>query len=104
MLKNKIKILINPNNQLTFGTESPINFEELLQITQTIVLGQARSVVDRAPKDQKTEAKETLYDVMNQAFSRTLEFFAPEFELRPGLTAQAILEAENKLIERKAKK
>lgn len=104
MLKNKIEILINPNNQMEFQTESPINFEELLQITQTIILGQARSIVDKVPEDQKTEAKETLYDVMNQAFSRTLEFFAPEFELRPGLTAQAILEAENKLIERKAKK
>ena len=32
------------------------------------------------------------------AASRTLELFAPEYELRPGLTAQAILEAENRII------
>lgn len=42
-----------------------------------------------------------MFDLMNQAFSRTLEFFAPEYELHPDLTAQAILEKENELIERK---
>lgn len=97
---NKITITLNDKNQVEIKTQGPLTFEELIQITQTVILGQANSIIDKVPNDEKTEAKEALYDMMNQAFSRTLEFFAPEFEVNPGLTAQAILEKENEIIER----
>jgi hypothetical protein len=42
--------------------------------------------------------KEDLYDMYNAAASNTLNIFAPDIEMRPHLTAQAILEAENKII------
>ena len=40
----------------------------------------------------------------NAAASNTLSYFAPEIEMRPHLTAQAILEAENNIINRQYEK
>lgn len=98
---NKITIQLNDQNQMKIKTQNPISFEDLLQITQTALLGHAKAVLQTAPPEDEEKVKGWFYDLMNQAFSRTLEFFAPEYELRPDLTAQAILEAENQLIERK---
>ena len=77
---------------MTFSEPAP-TFEELLQGVFSNILGVMHSAVEHAP-----EAKGQLYDCFNMAASRTLELFAPEYELRPGLTAQAILEAENRII------
>jgi len=97
---NEIKIKLNDKNQLTLTTKNPIHFEDMLQITQTALLGHANTILKNVPEEALESVKGSLYDKMNQAFSRTLEFFAPELELRPGLTAQAILEKENELIEK----
>ncbi len=97
---NEIKIKLNDKNQLTLTTKTPIHFEDMLQITQTAILGHANTILKNVPEEALEAVKGSLYDKMNQAFSRTLEFFAPELELRPGLTAQAILEKENELIEK----
>lgn len=100
---NKLTITISNENQLKLKSQNPICFEDLLQFTQTALLGFSNSVLKEAPPEQEEKVKEFIYDEMNQAFSRTLEFFAPEFELRADLTAQAILEAENKIIAKLAK-
>ncbi len=100
---NEIKITLNDKNQMTLTTKKPIHFEDMLQITQTAILGHANTILKNVPEEALEAVKGSLYDKMNLAFSRTLEFFAPELELRPGLTAQAILEAENQILERKFK-
>ena len=83
--------------KMTFSEPAP-TFEELLQGVFSNILGVMHSTVESAPDEHKEEAKGQLYDCFNMAASRTLELFAPEYELRPGLTAQAILEAENRII------
>ena len=97
---NEIKIKLNDKNQMTLTTKKPIHFEDMLQITQTALLSHANTILKNVPEEDLEAVKGSLYDKMNLAFSRTLEFFAPEFEVNPGLTAQAILEAENAIIER----
>lgn len=97
---NEIKIKLNDKNQMSLTTKKPIHFEDMLQITQTAILGHANTILKNVPEEALESVKGSLYDKMNLAFSRTLEFFAPEFELRPDLTAQAILEKENELIEK----
>lgn len=97
---NEIVLILNDKNQLRVKMKNPMSFEDLLQVTQTAVLGHAKQVMEQVPQDDVEEVKGAFYDLMNQAFSRTLEFFAPELELHPNLTAQAILEAENALIEK----
>lgn len=97
---NEIKIKLNAKNQMSLKAKNPLTFEDLLQITQTAILGHANAILKNVPEEALESVKGSLYDKMNLAFSRTLEFFAPEFELRPDLTAQAILEKENELIEK----
>jgi hypothetical protein len=46
---------------------------------------------------------EELYDMYNAAASHTLSLFAPDIEMRPHLTTQAIMEAEDRIIERMRK-
>lgn len=94
---NKIVIRIR-NGQAVVTAERGISFEDLLATCCTLLLGAMREIHDRAHPDQKDACKGGLYDTANAMFSRTLELFAPEYELRPGLTAQAILEAENRII------
>lgn len=77
-----------------YKASQAITFPEALQLLSTVILGMMQQTVEKNP-----DAKGELYDMLNMAASRTLEQFAPEYELRPNLTAQAILEAENRIIE-----
>jgi len=45
--------------------------------------------------------KEQLYDMYNIAVSSVLEHYAPEFELRPDITADAIAKEEEKIVKEK---
>jgi hypothetical protein len=104
---NKLTFYIQDNNKITVKTQHPIDFEELLQYTQTAVLNYAKQIISFVPEETPEDAEKVkgfLYDQMNYAFSRTLEFFAPEYELRPGLTAEAILKAEDEILEQHFKK
>jgi hypothetical protein len=56
------------------------------------------SIVNAAPEDSKQNTKEELYDMYNAAASNTLFIFAPDIEMRPHLTSEAILKAEDEII------
>lgn len=45
--------------------------------------------------------KQELYDMYNLAVSSVLEQYAPEFELRPDITADAIAKAEKEIVKEK---
>jgi hypothetical protein len=62
------------------------------------MLGTMRDMTAQCRSDKQAEAKGALYDAFNVMASKTLEKFAPEYELRPGLTAAAIMKAENEII------
>lgn len=86
------------NDQISYKATQTISFPEALQILNSALLGMMNSTLTQLPDHLQPEAKGDLYDMFNLAASRTLEQFAPEYELRPNLTAQAILEAENRII------
>ena len=95
---NKLIIRIK-DGRVTYNCENPIPFDDLVSVTLTVLLAAMNNIVDGVEDENlKLAAKGTLYDMVNVAASHTLEMFAPEFELRPNLTSQAILEAENKII------
>lgn len=91
----KIKLV---DDTLDIKTKGNIDIDLLLQMLCTAALGSMNNIISQIPEETKEEAKALVYDQANMAFSRTLEAFAPEYELRPNLTAQAILEAENRII------
>lgn len=84
-------------------TSEPIQPHDLINIYLTGTLNMFNQTVQNAPKDIQTKVKEELYDMFNKGASAFLEAFAPEIELRPDLTAEAILQAENNIIDEQSK-
>lgn len=95
---NKIIISIKDNQTLSVNTKEPITLENYITVLLSATLAGMQQHVKGAPKALKEGLKERIYDAFNESASHVLEQFAPEFELHPNLTAQAILEAENKII------
>lgn len=98
-----ISIKITDDNDVEVKT-SGLDYQQFLQVVLTAIEGAADTVirtakshVDKIP-DIEQQCRDALFDLTNVAFSSTLERIDPEGELHPTLTTQAILEAENKII------
>lgn len=93
------------DNQVSIKSRGPMSLEDLIQVTMTGLLGGMNACL-KATKDgdEEKQLKEYIYDRFNMAASRTLEIFAPEIEMRPSLTTDAILKAENDLLIEEIKK
>ena len=104
-----IHIETNSEGQIVTQTEN-VNFETLLRMLIPVIVQSAKRIYQTAA-EQKTpnvpaltaaqleDLKLTMYDTMNIAFSNALDEFAPEIEARPSLSADAILKAQNELLE-----
>ena len=95
------------NNQIHFELKNgkvkvhhrkPLPITDFFQIIFTGLLAAMQGVASKAPEGKELIIREDLYDKFNFVASNVLEMFAPEIEMRPHLTTQAILEAENKII------
>ena len=93
-MANKIIITTSKednNVSLSFEGEAP-NIPDFITTLFTAVLGAVKQIPDTP------EVKEEVYDMINIAASNLLEQYAPEIEMRPNLTVDAIVEAENQLL------
>ena len=94
-----MKIIIEADgDQLSVQSEGNIGIKDALQMLFGTQLHILQDCTTQAPEDKQEDVKGELYDLFNYGASRTLEHFAPEKELRPNLTSQAILDAENAII------
>ena len=100
---NLIKFKIT-NGQVLCTTKVPMALPVFFQVVFTALLSAMNAIVAAQDPEHQEQCKEEIYDLFNAAASNTLSFFAPEIEMRPHLTSQAILEAENNIIERAYKK
>lgn len=85
------------NGKVSMSSTGELSFPEFLQMTLTATLQFAKHIT---PPNNDT-AKGLIYDDMNHAFSKVLDLYDPELELRPDITAEAILKMENQLVEEK---
>ena len=98
-----VSIKITDNNNVEVKT-SGLDYQQFLQVVLTAIEGAADTLIREAKKhvdevpDIEQQCRDALFDLTNMAFSSTLERIDPEGELHPTLTTQAILEAENKII------
>ena len=98
-----VSIKITDNNTVEVKT-SGLDYQQFLQVVLTAIEGAADTLIREAKKhvdevpDIEQQCRDALFDLTNMAFSSTLERIDPEGELHPTLTTQAILEAENKII------
>lgn len=104
MEDNKIYFEIKDNRVTVSFKDKTLNISDFIQVVSTGILSAMLSVVQATPEGQRQPVKEALYDTYNMTASGVLKYFAPEIELRPNLTAQAILEAEDKIIEKEYNK
>ena len=98
MTKNRIVIKLLDNGTVQLQTDQPILLDDFLSATMTAQLAMMNRCVGDAPAEVQPGIQGTIYDMYNTAASHTLAVFAPNLELHPNLTTQAILEAENKII------
>lgn len=84
----------NKNQQFHITTDRNYTLPELVDTVFQAVLFAMRETLKKVP-----EAKPQIFDMVNYKASALLEHFAPEYELRPGLTEEAIMKAENEILE-----
>lgn len=101
MENNQIHFNVN-NNKVKVSFKKPVPLPDFLQIIQTGILTALNSYLKSANNEEA--AKKELYDLYNTACSNTLHYFAPEYDLRPDLTARAILRAEDDIINEEYRK
>lgn len=88
-------IKIDPkDHRLEITTDRDYTLPELVDVLFRAALFAMRETLKKVP-----EAKPEIFDMVNYKASALLEHFAPEYELRPGLTEEAIMKAENEILE-----
>lgn len=88
-----IKIEVT-KHRLEVTTDRNYTLPEMIdELFQTALFGM-RETLKAAP-----QAKAQIFDMVNYKASALLEHFAPEYELRPDLTTEAIMKAENEILE-----
>ena len=81
----------------------PLSFADVLQLVCSCVAGVAGDVMSRAKdSDEAKKIEDELFDTANIAFSNCLAHAFPGQELRPDLTEEAILKAENDILKDRA--
>jgi len=94
------KIIIRQGKQTTLSISEPTPLPELINALFNAIHVAATSTYRSAPPNLQVEIKDDIYDMINIGASSVLQHFAPEIELRPNLTEQAILQAEDQIIEK----
>lgn len=113
-MEKALTFTITEDNRIRIEAKGDINYPEIVQAAFTALAHFADKTMHLASlefKAKNPEASEEevsdirehvrgeIYDMINLAASNTLYLIAPDYELRPDLTAQAILKAENEILD-----
>lgn len=97
MEERTMKITItNKDNQITTTSDEPIRIDDLMTILFTVQLQAMNQVKNSTPEEHRQQVLEDLYDKYNAGASNLLYLFAPDEELHPDLTVEAMKEAEDR--------
>lgn len=96
---HKIVIEMDDKANLKISHSAGLNLPGVTEILLQALLFYMRHFLKAAPKSQRKEFKKQAYDMVNYKCSAVLENFAPDFELRPSLSQEAIMKAENEILE-----
>lgn len=99
-----MKITINldeKENKIITGVDSPARIDDIMTILFTVQLDVMRNFINHvkdsgAPEKDVQGVKEDLYDKYNAGAANVLYLFAPDVELRPDLTVEAMKAMEDK--------
>lgn len=98
--KDKKLIVTKIDNKYTVQVSPSGTILDVLELLGNASLHLMKHCVEEAPEALKDTITKDLYDKYNCMASNILSAFDPEADLHPGLTERAILEMENKLIDK----
>lgn len=102
-LKYNIQITVDANNRFEVRTSS-IPFPELVRLCLLTIEKGAQKMLDTAPADMQDALASDMYNLINVGTSTLLQRAFPEIEMRPDLTVEAIMEAEDKIMDEEPEK
>lgn len=85
--------------QDTIECKPPMNAEQLTNTLLSVLFSVYRANIDNTPEEHQHLITKHLFDNFNAAASEFLKQLDPESDLRPDLTEEAILAAENAILE-----
>lgn len=92
-----MRIIIREN---TLECKPPMNAEQLTNTLLSVLFSVYRDNIQSVPAEYQPSITKHLFDNFNTAASEFLKLLDPESDLRPDLTEEAILEAENAILDR----
>ena len=98
----KFEIELTEDNKIKTQIDTPMPIDDIMPILFTVQLSYMQQFMKNVTLDpditpeQVQALKEDLYDKYNAGASNVLYLFAPDQELRPDLTVEAMKEAEDK--------
>lgn len=103
---NQIVITEKQQNTINVDTKfrDGVPLEKVLNMLLTAVLVILNGALEKAPRKNAQQVKAMLYDMANQKMTAVLEKFAPDIEMRPSITAEALLKMENEVLASKMPK
>lgn len=101
MKKNETLLLISNTRGVKIKGRAP-HIDEVFSMLFTTLLTYMNGLVATAKEEDRGTLKDSLYDMFNQAATNVLDIFHPEQDmLHPDITTEAILRAENLIIQEK---
>lgn len=85
--------------QDTIECKPPMNAEQLTNTLLSVLFSVYKANIDSVPEEHRHLMTKHLFDNFNAAASEFLKQLDPESDLRPDLTEEAILAAENAILE-----
>ena len=99
------KIIITSEEKgISMQVEGNPNITILLNMLLTVAGGAMKQAIGAAPKEVKKQLSEMLYDSFNEAASVVLTDLIPDKDMRPDLTNEAILRAQDEIMKEHIKK
>lgn len=98
MPASRIIITTTQDGQLDIALADVTAFPQFVQELFTGLLAMMTQTANRANADNREEAVQEIYDMVNNAASNVLSLFAPEIDMRPTITTEALLRAENEIM------
>lgn len=103
--EEKANVLVTPKT--TFAEALQLISTATLHVLNSYLIAASGQLPEEPTEEESAKfvaIKKQIYQAYNEAASSILELFAPEFELRPDLTTEAIQKAEEELINEKFNK
>lgn len=93
-----LTITLTDDNSIKTEASESMGLEEVMDITLSAILGIMNEIKSNAEEhtDKHEELEAFLFGMFNEAASTLLAQFAPTLDLRPDISADAIMELEDK--------